>query len=115
MTHALSGSGAGPIFRWQHTAAATWSRGPLSAGLTAHCKSGYADQNPGHRVASNTTLDTYGAWQASKAWTLTAGVRNLFDRDPPYSNQGTTFQQGYDPRYAEATGRMFCARANHAF
>jgi iron complex outermembrane receptor protein len=108
-------SGTGPVFRWQHNATAIWSRGPLSAGLTAHHKSGYVDQNPAHRVGSNTTLDTYGAWQASKALALTFGVRNLLDRDPPFSNQGTTFQQGYDPRYADAAGRTFYARANYAF
>jgi iron complex outermembrane receptor protein len=42
-------------------------------------------------------------------------VRNLFDRDPPYSNQVSSFQQGYDTRYADATGRVFYARANCAF
>ena len=38
---------------------------------------------------------------------ITAGVRNLFDRDPPTTNQNQSFQVGYDPTYADPRGR-FC-------
>ena len=27
-----------------------------------------------------------------------AGVKNILDKEPPFSNQGTVFQKGYDPR-----------------
>ena len=83
--------------------------------MTAHYRSGYLDQTPTRNVSANTTVDAYGAWQASKAVALTLGVRNLFDRDPPFSNQGLTFQQGYDPRFSDATGRTYYARASYSF
>ncbi|MBS0449138.1 MAG: TonB-dependent receptor [Proteobacteria bacterium] len=108
-------SGTGPIFRWQHTFNTTWTQGPYSAGLTGHYKSGYADEFAPNQVPSYTTWDLYGAWQPTKQITLTLGVRNVFDRDPPFSNQAFTFQQGYDPRFADPTGRTWYARGNYSF
>ena len=112
-------SGPGPIFRWQHTLSASWNLGSLSAGVAAHYKSGYIDQAAKGKdpalVSSYTTLDTYGAWKPTKALTLTLGVRNLFDTDPPKSRQALTFQQGYDPRFADPTGRAYYARASYNY
>jgi iron complex outermembrane receptor protein len=52
-----------------------------------------------------------------KSTELRAGVRNLFDRDPPYSNAGgqTSFQTGYDPVYADPRGRFFYAGLTYRF
>jgi iron complex outermembrane receptor protein len=47
--------------------------------------------------------------------TLTVGVRNLFDRDPPLSFQTNTFQAGYDPRYTDVAGRTMYVRATYNF
>ena len=66
-------------------------------------------------MPSYTTFDGYGSWQAIKGLTLTAGVRNLFDRDPPLSYQTTAFQSGYDPRYADPMGRTFYLRGTYNF
>ena len=46
---------------------------------------------------------------------LTLGVRNLSNKLPPYSNQSGTFQVGYDPRFADAFGRVVYVRANLSF
>ena len=112
-------SGDGPIFRWQNTVNVNWSQGKFGAGVSAHYKSGYQDQvtdnDPTHRVASYTTFDGYGSWNAMKGLTLTAGVRNLFDRDPPLSYQSGHFQAGYDPRYTDPTGRTAYVRATYDF
>ena len=108
-------SGSGPIFRWQNTLNLNWSQNKLSAGVTGHFKSGYLDQDPENHVASYTTWDTYGSWEAIKGLNLTLGVRNLFDRDPPLSYQTTTFQAGYDPRYTDPAGRTFYLRATYNF
>ena len=87
--------------------------------MAAHYKSGYIDQAATGKdpalVSSYTTLDTYGAWKPTKALTLTLGVRNLFDTDPPKSRQALTFQQGYDPRFADPTGRVYYARASYTY
>jgi iron complex outermembrane receptor protein len=108
-------SGNGPIFRWQNTVNVNWSQGKFGAGVSAHYKSGYLDQDEENHVASYTTFDGYGSWEAIKGLTLTAGVRNLFDREPPLSYQTTTFQAGYDPRFTDATGRTLYVRATYNF
>lgn len=112
-------SGDGVIFRWQNTVNVNWSKDKFGAGLTARYKSGYQDQESEdyglNHVPSYTTFDGYGSWQAIKGLTLTAGVRNLFDRDPPLSYQTTAFQSGYDPRYADPMGRTFYLRGTYNF
>jgi iron complex outermembrane receptor protein len=111
-------SGNNPVFRWQGNATLAWTRGAFGSGLTAHYKSGYQDQDQGdptiNRVASYTTFDGYGSYTI-KGFTLTAGVRNLFDRDPPLSYQTTVFQAGYDPRYTDPTGRTYYLRGTYNF
>ena len=108
-------SGTGPIFRWQNTMTLNWSQGKFGAGLAAHYKSSYVDQDPTNTVASYTTFDSYGSWEMLKNLTLTAGVRNMFDRDPPLSFQTRVFQAGYDPRYTDPTDRAYYLRANYKF
>ncbi|WP_082547807.1 TonB-dependent receptor [Massilia sp. Root335] len=108
-------SGNNPVFRWQSTNNLVWNKNAYSAGLTAHYKSGYVDQDPTNHVASYTTFDTFVAWTQPKGLGLTVGVRNLFDKDPPLSYQDATFQAGYDPRYTDPLGRTFYARATYTF
>ena len=113
-------SGSGPVFRWQDSTSVNWSMNKLSAGLTGHYKTGYLDQAGtnhvgDHYVSSFTTFDTFASVQLPKGFVLTGGVRNLADRAPPLSYQTTVFQAGYDPRYADATGRTFYARGTYNF
>ncbi|MET0208074.1 MAG: TonB-dependent receptor [Burkholderiaceae bacterium] len=114
-------AGAGPVFRWQHTLTAVWSyANQYSIGVTGHYKSGYMDdpsldEGAANRVGSYATLDLYGTYRPIKSLSLTAGVRNLTDRDPPLSYQQTVFQAGYDPRYTDATGRTFYVRGSYDF
>jgi iron complex outermembrane recepter protein len=109
---------SGPVFRWQHNLAANWRYTDFGAGLVTRFKSGYADFNPSThaRVPSYTTTDVYVSWSPMKALALTAGVRNLFDRDPPFTNQTDVFQAGgWDSRYADATGRASFVRATYNY
>ncbi|MBV7536286.1 TonB-dependent receptor [Duganella sp. sic0402] len=108
-------SGNGPIFRWQNTLNMNWAKGDVGAGLVAHYKSGYIDQDPENHVPSYTTWDGYGSWKALPGLTLTAGVRNLFNRQPPLSYQTGNFQAGYDPRYTDPLGRTMYVRATYDF
>lgn len=107
--------GGTPIFRWQTAANVNWSYGAWGAGIVGHYKSGYTDQDPSNHVASYTTFDVNGTWAPTKALTLTLGVRNVFDRDAPFSNQAATFQVGYDPRFSDPTGRAYYARGSYSF
>lgn len=107
--------GVNPVFKWQHALAARWNFGVWTAGATAFYKSGYIDQDPSNTVKSYTTVDAYVGVDVAKQFNLTFGIKNLFDRDPPYSNQDEVFQANYDPRFADPTGRKFYARASYKF
>jgi iron complex outermembrane receptor protein len=108
-------SGNSPVFRWQHALNVNWTRGAWGLGVVNHYKSGYVDQDPTNTVSSFSTWDMYGTWQPTKAISMTLGVRNLFDTLPPNSNQSATFQVGYDPRFADATGRTYYLRGTYSF
>ncbi len=104
-----------PIFRWQHTATVGWQMGDWNATLSNRYKSAYLDQ------AAPNVVDAYSLWDMSVGWTgvkgltLQVGVRNLLDEDPPYSNQATTFQSNFDPRFTEPLGRTWTLRAGYKF
>jgi iron complex outermembrane receptor protein len=104
-----------PVFRWQHVATVNWSYGPWSALLANRYKTGYTDQGGASEVDSYSVFDLTGTWTGVKNLTLTAGVINIFDLDPPLSVQNTTFQRGYDPRFTDPRGRTWLLRAAYKF
>ncbi len=127
------------VFRVQTRLAATLQSGPFTNTLSANYKSGYRDESyeagtaifvmnadgtegettafAGLKVPSYTTFDWQGKYAFSKAFTVTAGIKNLFDRNPPLTlqNGGGGNQIGYDGRYADPLGRSFYLTANYAF
>lgn len=114
-----------PVFRWQHSLSANWTRGNYSSRLGIRHKTGYRDQNaPGTVVGgpafygdvkAYTLVDLSFTAKPTKGLTLTAGINNLFDTDPPFSNQATRSQRGYDPRYTDPLGRTVFVRAGYTF
>lgn len=114
-----------PVFRWQHTMAMNWTKGDFKTRLGVRHKTGYTDQNnpttvvggPSFygRVGAYTLVDLSATAKLGKNLTLTAGVNNLFDTDPPFSNQSTRSQRGYDPRYTDPLGRALFVRAAMTF
>lgn len=104
-----------PVFRWQHVLTGNWALGPWSALLSYRYKRGYLDQDGVNDVGSYTIWDTAVTFTGVKNLTLTAGVKNLFDKDPPLTGQVTTFQRGYDPRFTDPLGRTFVARVAYKF
>jgi iron complex outermembrane receptor protein len=116
----------GVVQRWRHTITLDWDSGPFAASLSNTFSSGYHDQNSainiddGSVVAANhvksySLWDLSGAWQATQGLKIRAGIQNLFDTSPPYSNQAYHFISGYDPTYTDVRGRRFYASANYAF
>lgn len=109
-----------PVFRWRHNAGILWSNGPWGGSLTQTYLSHYNDQSPDAngndiKVASYTLYNMSATYSGFKNLVLTAGVKNVFDKKPPFSNQVTTFQIGYDPRYTDVIGRAFFVRGNYQF
>jgi iron complex outermembrane receptor protein len=107
--------GGGPIFRNQFTLSAQWAMGPWAAGIVNHYKSGYVDQDGATPVGSYSTFDLFGSWSPNKQITITAGVKNVLDKKPPHTEQGATFQVGYDPRFTDPLLRAYYVRAAYKF
>ena len=104
-----------PVFRWQHVLTANWSQGPWGVAVANRFKGAYTDQDTTSKVGSYSVFDIAGTFSGVKNLTLTAGVQNLFDKDPPVSVQTTTFQRGYDPRFTSPLGRTFSLYASYKF
>lgn len=117
--------------RWKHTAYFTYARGDWSATLEHLYRSGYKDQVlPG--VANGTVVppnwksdvDAYQLFNISATYTgfknltLTAGIKNLLDKDPPFavaydSNSGAG--STWEPRVADPRGRSYTLMLNYKF
>ncbi|CAN7524524.1 TonB-dependent receptor [Pseudoduganella sp. LjRoot289] len=110
-----------PVFRWKHNAVLNWRQGAWAATLAQSFKTGYTDQNLDIPAQFLNEVPSYSLWNLSatytgiKGLTLTGGVKNLLDKEPPFSNQGTLFQKGYDPRYTDAVGRALYLRGSYTF
>lgn len=116
----------GVVQRWRHRLSVDWAIGDFSATLGNTYYSGYEDQNSAidtdtgtvvaaNRVKAYSLWDLSLAYDVSKAFRVRAGVQNLFDTAPPFSNQAYYFLSGYDPTYTDPRGRFFYLSANYAF
>ncbi|OFA03709.1 TonB-dependent receptor [Duganella sp. HH101] len=114
------------IQKWRHRISFGWDRGPFGLTLANQFSSGYVDQNttydpvsdtvlPSRRVKPYSLWDLTGSWTVSKQIKLRAGVLNLADTAPPYSNQAYYFLAGYDPTYTDPRGRSAFVSLNYAF
>ena len=120
-------SSLGVAARWKHNVVATWNLNDWRASLTNRFTTGYNDTaysnnaDVEHEVGTRRRVSSYALWDMSAGYTfdrtldLDAGVKNMFDRNPPFSIQTDNFQTGYDPRYAEALGRTLFARMTYHF
>jgi iron complex outermembrane recepter protein len=118
----------GVIPRWKHYIALDWSRGPWNATLAQSFQKSYYDiagsfddpTDPAYRarrVGAYEIWDTQVGYEGFRNTKLSFGVRNLFDRKPPYSNVSsqTQFQAGYDISYVDPRDRTFYARLTYSF
>jgi len=104
--------------------------GKLSNSLIVNYRNGYTDAaatvynvNTGLNVTgfrlevpSFTTFDWQGRYAFTEAFTLRAGMKNIFDRKPPLSLRASSGHQvGFDPRYADPLGRQLYVTGNYKF
>ena len=111
---------AGLTPRYKQYATVTWDNGPWSATVGNTYQTSYTDFNAGaddnpRKVGVLELWDLQGSYTGLKNLTLTLGVKNVFDRDPPATNQRITFQVGYDPSYYDARARFVYGSINYAF
>ena len=106
----------GPIVRWQTLTTVDWTKGEWGAGISNNYKSGYLDEFEGTGVNTYSTWNGYGSWKPIKSITLLAGVRNLFNVAPPFSNQSSNFFiGGFDPILADPLQRVFYGKVKYEF
>jgi iron complex outermembrane receptor protein len=113
-------STSGLVPRYKQYATITWENGPWSATLGNLHQNSYVDvntdgNNEQRRVGTLSLWDLSTTYKGFRNLALTLGVQNLFDRDPPFTNQSTTFQLGYDPTYYDARARFVYAKATYTF
>ena len=114
------------IQRWRHRLNLDWDFKDVGLTLSNSYSSGYADQNSAYDPVTNTPLesrrvrsyslwDFAGRWNPTKSATVRAGVQNLFNTDPPYSNQSYYFLATYDPTYTDPRGRTGYVALDYKF
>lgn len=114
------------IQKWRHRISFGWDHGPFSLTLANQYSQGYRDQNTTYDPTSNKLLaardveayslwDLTGSYTVSKAFKVRAGVLNLLNTAPPFSNQAYYFLAGYDPTYTDPRGRSAFVSLNYAF
>ncbi|WP_338844921.1 TonB-dependent receptor [Massilia sp. W12] len=112
----------------------TWDNAAWTHSATVNYKNGYKDKE--HKKANGavteqpsgtpvdirldvpdyTTLDWQTVYRWNKNLTLTGGIINVFDKEPPLSLRNTgSHQLGYDPRYASSLGRTFYIQGSYKF
>jgi iron complex outermembrane receptor protein len=117
--------------KWKHTAFVSYKQGDWSGLFQNIYRAGYKDQVlPGvangvvHPTDYNPDVKAYSIFNLSvnytgvKNTTITAGIKNLFDKEPPFaitydssSGAGST----WEPRVADPRGRSFTLTASYKF
>lgn len=100
-----------------------WDRDSWSATLAAVYKSSYKDQDmsrfgtPLRDVSSYTSFDLFGSYKGIKNMVITAGLRNLLDKKPPFThhNVDDVVGAGWDPRVADPFGRTLAVSVKYSF
>ena len=114
----------GVILRWKDQLSLDWKRKAWSASLINNFQSGYWDSYradadgsyPAQHVGGFSTWDAQGSYSGFRNLTLTAGVKNLFNRKPTdVITSGSYFQTGYDPTWYDPRGQTVYVSANYKF
>ncbi len=114
------------IQKWRHRISFGYDRPGMNVTLANQYSSSYVDQNttydpvnnallPSRRVAAYSLWDLTGSYELTKSLKLRAGMLNVLDKAPPFSNQAYYFLAGYDPTYTDPRGRSAFASLNYSF
>jgi iron complex outermembrane receptor protein len=116
---------------WKHNAFFSFTRGDWSASFSQLYRSGYRNQElPGvtagivsppavdRRVDSYITHNASVTWRGIEGLSVTAGIKNLFNEDPPFAityDSNTGAGSTWEPRVADARNRSFTLLAEYRF
>ncbi|OYU32378.1 MAG: TonB-dependent receptor [Comamonadaceae bacterium PBBC2] len=117
--------------RWKHTLTGSYQTGDWTTTLTQIYRSGYKDAVlPGVANGSVKPVDlqqdveAYSTFNASLTYSgiknvgLTVGIKNLFDKDPPFTavyDSDTGAGSSWEPRVADPRGRSLTLLATYKF
>ena len=112
-----------PISRYRQVLNLGWQQGAWLVNLVNRYTRGYNDQNDPewvapeyfNRVDAVNTWDLAATWSGIKNLSVTAGLMNMFNQDPPFSNTIASTQVGFDYRHGNPIGRAFLLRAVYTF
>jgi iron complex outermembrane receptor protein len=131
LTNSLNRFGDNDAVTFRHIVRLSTSldTGKMSNTLIVNYRNGYTDAEARVRnvgtgvnefirldVPSFLTVDLQSRYAFTDNFTLRAGVKNLFDREPPLSLRSSSGHQvGFDPRYADPLGRQLYVTGNYKF
>jgi iron complex outermembrane receptor protein len=120
ISNAFQAVATGITPRFKSYAALNWELGPWAATLGNTYQTSYVDVQTDpdgnlRRVGSLSLWDLQGSYTGFRNVTLTLGVKNLMDQNPPLTNSNLTFQAGYDPSYYDARARFIYGSIRYAF
>jgi iron complex outermembrane recepter protein len=117
--------------RWKHNAFISYTRDEFTVALTQLFRSGYTNQklpgvadgsvNPPNdvdRVSDYITYNLSLAVAVTPKMRLTAGVKNIFNTDPPFAvtyDSNTGAGSSWEPRVADPRGRAFTMQVEVKF
>ena len=114
-------SNGGIVSRFRYNATAIYEAKSWNASVTQNFQKRYRDAVSSitlvpRRVAAYDTIDAQAAYTGLRSFNFTVGVRNLFDKNPPYANYASStnnFIGGYDDTYGDPLGRFVYARVKY--
>lgn len=114
--------------RWKHAANITWAQGPWSTTFSQNYTGSYQAERDGFgsgftaagapdRIKSYTLYNLTGTYTGIKNLSITAGIKNLFDTKPSFSNHNVdnVAGAGWDGRVGDPRLRSFILRLNYKF
>ncbi len=106
--------------KWKHNAFLTYTSDDLTLSVSQIFRDGYKNNTaiPGstarpdfnERVSTYITYNMSAALRVADQFTLTAGIKNVFDRDPPFAITYDSIGgsgSSWEPRVADPRGRSF--------
>lgn len=111
---------------WKVNGSLSYKAGDWNTTLSASYSSGYEDEDrsaytvnePTKRdISAYATANLFTTWTGYKGLSVTGGVINLFDKQPPYTwhNVDNVIGAGWDPRVADPRGRTFQVSFSYKF
>lgn len=96
----------------------SWAYGAHEVSLNGYYVHSYDQLNPtpsGNDVSAVGIWNLFWKWQYNKNLAINASVQNLFNTDPPFSNESSASNAGYNPSQSDPRGRVYQVGVNYKF